>query len=119
MPNLNFGTKLSCQEILGARGHRGGPWRRIFGGEECHEKGEKVWSHLQPGRLRPRSGPDFIAIETFVIKSIAKSNTSASGVNDSLVWCAGVIEKKIGDMSKTIDPLKTIRCADARGKVSQ
>jgi hypothetical protein len=51
--------------------------------------------------LRPRSGPDFIAIETFVIKSIAKSNTSASGVNDSLVWCAGVIEKKIGEMSKT------------------
>ena len=99
--DLNFGTKMSCQEILGARGHRGGPWRRIFGGEECHEKGEKVWSHLQPGRLRPRSGPDFIAIETFVIKSIAKSNTSASGVNDSLVWCAGVIEKKIGDLSKT------------------
>ena len=99
--DLNFGTDLSCQEILGARGHRGGPWRRIFGGEECHEKGEKVWSHLQPGRMRPRSGPDFIAIDIFVIKSIAKSNTSASGANDDLVWFAGVIGKKIGQGSKT------------------
>ena len=87
--NLNFGTKMSCQEILGGRGHRGGPWRRIFGGEVCNGKGDMLRSHLQPGRLRPRSGPGFIAIETFVIKSLAKSDTSASGVNDSLVWGAG------------------------------
>jgi hypothetical protein len=39
--------------------------------------------------LRPRSGPGFIAIEAFVIESLAKSDTSASGVNDSLVWGAG------------------------------
>ena len=52
-------------------------------------------------RLRPRSDPDFIAIETFVIESIAKSNTPASGVNGDLVWFAGVIEKKIGERSKT------------------
>ena len=88
-------------ELSRDSGGQGPSWWRIFGGEECHEKGEKVWSHLQPGRLRPRSGPDFIAIETFVIESIAKSNTSASGVNDSLVWCAGVIEKNIGEISKT------------------
>ena len=41
MPNLNFGTKLSCQEILGARGYRGGPWRRIFGGGKSVMSKEK------------------------------------------------------------------------------
>ena len=91
--------KLSCQEILGARGHCDGPWRRIFGGKVCHEKGDMLRSHLQPERLRPRSGPSFIVIETFVVKSLAKNDTSASGVNNSLVWCAGVIEKKDGERS--------------------
>ena len=71
--NTNFGTKLSCQEILGARGHRGGPWRRIFGGEVRNGKGEMLRSHLQPGRLRPQSGPGFIAIESSVINPLPKA----------------------------------------------